>query len=120
MITRELIINSAMKIFLSQGVKTVPLDRLAKNLRTSKRTIYQHFENKTELLKKLSFNHQRAESNLTYYNLNDTDDYTLDSSLTSAIDTIKSNASINALWKWFAIFALVFLLIEMLLLKYLK
>lgn len=51
MITKELIIKSAMKIFLSQGVKTVPLDRLAKDLRTSKRTIYQHFENKTELLK---------------------------------------------------------------------
>jgi len=51
MITRELIIKTAMKIFLAQGVKTVPLDRLAKDLRTSKRTIYQHFENKTELLK---------------------------------------------------------------------
>jgi len=51
MITKQLIINSAMKIFLAQGVKTVPLDRLAKDLRTSKRTIYQHFENKTELLK---------------------------------------------------------------------
>ncbi len=51
MITRDLIVNTAMKTFLSQGVKTVPLDRLAKDLRTSKRTIYQHFENKTELLK---------------------------------------------------------------------
>jgi len=50
MITRELIIKTAMKVFLTQGVKTVPLDRLAKDLRTSKRTIYQHFENKTELL----------------------------------------------------------------------
>jgi len=40
-----------MKVFLLQGVKTVPLDRLAKDLRTSKRTIYQHFDNKTELLK---------------------------------------------------------------------
>ncbi len=51
MITSELIIQKAMKTFLSQGVKTVPLDRLARDLRTSKRTIYQHFDNKTELLK---------------------------------------------------------------------
>jgi len=51
MITSKLIIKTAMKVFLLQGVRTVPLDRLAKDLRTSKRTIYQHFDNKTELLK---------------------------------------------------------------------
>ena len=77
-------------------------------------------KNKTEILKKLSFNHQRSESSLIYHNLNDGKGYSVDTNLVSAIDTIKSNASINALWKWFVIFALVFLLIEMLLLKYLK
>lgn len=76
--------------------------------------------NKNEVLKKLSFNQRRDESTLTYYNLNSNSDYTIDSSLSSAIETVKSNASINALWKWFVIFALVFLIIEMLLLKYLK
>lgn len=51
MIDQQLIIDTAMKLFKTQGVKSVPLDRLAKDLRTSKRTIYRHFENKTELLK---------------------------------------------------------------------
>ncbi|SHH57105.1 BatA domain-containing protein [Winogradskyella jejuensis] len=77
-------------------------------------------KNSTETLKKLSFNHARTESNLVYYNLIKNNNYSIDTSLTSAIETIKSNASINALWKWFVIFALVFLIIEMLILKYLK
>lgn len=76
--------------------------------------------NKNNVLKKLSFNYKRDEGNLTYYTLNSKSNYTVDNSLSSVIETVKSNASINALWKWFVIFALVFLIIEMLLLKYLK
>ena len=41
-------------------------------------------------------------------------------SITQLFDTIKRDSKINELWKWFAIFALVFLIIEMLILKYLK
>ena len=77
-------------------------------------------KNDTELIKQLSFNYNRNESLLNYYNLSSNDGYTTNLSLVSAIDAIKSNTSINALWKWFVIFALVFLIIEMLILKYLK
>jgi hypothetical protein len=77
-------------------------------------------KNDTKTLKKLSFNYSRDESNLTYYKLDINANYTINTSLLLAIDDIKSNASINALWKWFVIFALGFLLIEMLLLKYFK
>ncbi|TCK69234.1 putative membrane protein (TIGR02226 family) [Winogradskyella wandonensis] len=76
--------------------------------------------NKNEILKKLSFNYPREESQLVYYNLKNNRTYAVETSLVSAIETIKSNASINALWKWFVIFALCFLIIEMLILKYLK
>ncbi|WP_299116711.1 BatA domain-containing protein [uncultured Winogradskyella sp.] len=76
-------------------------------------------EDNNQLLK-LSFNYMRSESNLSYNKLNTNSDYSIDSALVSAIETIKSNSSINALWKWFVIFALVFLIIEMLILKYLK
>lgn len=51
MITKELIIETATKLFLEHGVKSITLDRIVKELRTSKRTIYQHFEDKTALLK---------------------------------------------------------------------
>lgn len=51
MITREIIIKTALKLFLENGVKTITMTRLTKDLHTSKRTIYNHFEDKTELLK---------------------------------------------------------------------
>ncbi|EDP70704.1 hypothetical protein FBALC1_08093 [Flavobacteriales bacterium ALC-1] len=77
-------------------------------------------KNKDVSLQNISFNYKRDESNLNYYDLDQLENTVVDSSLASTINTIKSNTTINALWKWFVIFALVFLIIEMLLLKYLK
>ncbi|MBF8151033.1 BatA domain-containing protein [Winogradskyella sp. F6397] len=77
-------------------------------------------KNKEQVLQNLSFNYNRSESNLSYYDLSPLNNVTVDSSLATTINTIKSNTTINALWKWFVIFALVFLIVEMLLLKYLK
>ncbi len=51
MITKELIIETASELFLKNGVKTVTLERIAKEMHTSKRTIYNHFEDKNELLR---------------------------------------------------------------------
>lgn len=51
MITRELIIDTATGLFLKYGVKTVTVDRIVKELHTSKRTIYSHFEDKLSLLR---------------------------------------------------------------------
>lgn len=51
MITKDLVIETATKLFLQNGVKSITLDRIVKELHTSKRTIYQHFEDKTDLLK---------------------------------------------------------------------
>ena len=51
MITREIIIESATKLFTQYGVKTITIGRIVKELRTSKRTIYTHFEDKTSLLR---------------------------------------------------------------------
>lgn len=50
MITKEIIIETATKLFLEHGVKTVTIARLVKELHTSKRTIYSHFEDKVALL----------------------------------------------------------------------
>ena len=77
-------------------------------------------KNKDNVLQNLSYNYGRAESNLSYYDLNALTDTNVESSLATTINAIKSNTNVNALWKWFVIFALVFLIIEMLLLKYLK
>lgn len=77
-------------------------------------------KNKTESLKNVSYNYDRSESNLSYQNLSSLNDITLSDSVTDIFDTIKSDTKINTLWKWFVIFALVLLIIEMLILKYFK
>lgn len=51
MITKEFIIETATKLFVQNGVKTITVDRIVKELHTSKRTLYNHFEDKTALLK---------------------------------------------------------------------
>lgn len=51
MITRELILETATRLFMEHGVKTVTINRIVTELHTSKRTIYSHFDDKTELLK---------------------------------------------------------------------
>jgi hypothetical protein len=76
--------------------------------------------NKETSLQNLSFNFNRDESRLNYYDLRTLENISTDTSLETTINTIKSSTTVNALWKWFVIFALVFLIIEILLLKYLK
>lgn len=51
MITKELIIETATKSFVQNGVKSVTVDKIVKDLHTSKRTIYNHFDDKIDLLK---------------------------------------------------------------------
>ncbi|WP_452230299.1 BatA domain-containing protein [Lacinutrix sp. MEBiC02404] len=77
-------------------------------------------KNKTESIENVSYNLDRAESNLVYQDLSTLKNITTSNSITQLFNTLKSDSKINELWKWFVIFALVFLVIEMLLLKYLK
>lgn len=76
--------------------------------------------NKDQFLKNLSFNYQRTESDLNYFNISEITNLETSNSISSVIDTIKSSTNVNELWKWFIIFALAFLVIEMLILKLLK
>lgn len=50
MTSKEIIIDSAMKMFVSQGVKAVRMDDIARELSISKRTLYELFGDKEELL----------------------------------------------------------------------
>lgn len=68
----------------------------------------------------LSYNVRRFESDLEYPKLINYPGQILEANQSNVLDTIKSNTDIEQLWKWFAIFALVFLAIEMLTLKYFK
>lgn len=70
MITSDFIISTATKLFLEHGVKSITIDRIVKELHTSKRTIYSHFKDKTALLRAcLAVYHSRIkEENETVIN----------------------------------------------------
>ncbi|PNQ73142.1 hypothetical protein C1T31_09155 [Hanstruepera neustonica] len=75
---------------------------------------------KSESISKVSFNYNRDESSMAYQDLSNLQNITISNSAADMIKTLKSNSKVNELWKWFIIFALAFLLIEMLILKYFK
>jgi len=76
--------------------------------------------NKAETLKNISYNFSRMESKLAYKDLSALEHVNISESITEIFDAIKSDTKVNALWKWFAIFALVLLIIEMCILKFFK
>ena len=47
---REKILLGASDLFLNYGFKSVTMDDIANTLGISKKTIYQHFDNKTKLV----------------------------------------------------------------------
>lgn len=49
--TRDLIIQTATSLFTRYGIKQVSMDSIAGQLHISKKTIYEHFSRKDELLK---------------------------------------------------------------------
>ncbi|OEJ98741.1 hypothetical protein A8C32_05965 [Flavivirga aquatica] len=77
-------------------------------------------KNKSEAIKNVSYNYNRDESDLVYRNLSISNNATISNSITNIFNTIKSDTKVNALWKWFIIFALALLIIEMLILKFFK
>ncbi|WP_417198548.1 BatA domain-containing protein [Bizionia sp.] len=77
-------------------------------------------KNKTTTITNVSFNYNRQESDLNYQDLSLLKNINISNSVSDIFETIKSDTKINALWKWFIIFALAFIIIEMLILKYFK
>lgn len=47
---KQHIVDEAMKLFILQGVKSTTMDDIAKHLGISKRTIYENFKDKSDLL----------------------------------------------------------------------
>jgi AcrR family transcriptional regulator len=53
---REKIIHKSGELFLTLGFKSVTMDDIANTLGISKKTIYQHFDNKTKLIEATTTN----------------------------------------------------------------
>ncbi len=50
---REQILEKAEQLFMKVGIKSVSMDDLARHLGVSKKTLYQYFENKSDLVHKV-------------------------------------------------------------------
>jgi len=75
---------------------------------------------KNKKLKSVSYNYSRSESELIYRNAANWTGTTNYNSLDAVFEKLAEDSSVRDFWKWFVIFALLFLAIEMFLLKLLK
>ena len=75
---------------------------------------------KDKLLKNISFNYARTESNLSLANETSLSDFKIVDSIGSVFDKIHTDRTDNNVWKIFLILTLLFLIIEMLIQKFVK
>lgn len=71
-------------------------------------------------IENISFNYARTESNLDLFDKKILSDYKTSDSIATIFDTLQSNRSDNQIWKWFIIFALLFLALEIAIIKLVK
>jgi len=107
------------------GSSLIPLQRVFANRveinttdKPDRSGIYQ-LSNNDVTIQEISYNYNRKESLLHYQNL-DKNSFSIFNSVTDALQEIQNKYEVNALWKWFAIFAALSLLLEMIILKYYK
>ncbi|KIC03641.1 membrane protein [Flavobacterium sp. JRM] len=79
-------------------------------------TIY----NKKEALENVSFNYKRSESDLSQVNSNLVSDYKTADTISTIFNTLQTERTDNQIWKWFVIFALLFLALEMAIIRFVK
>ncbi|OAB27271.1 N-terminal double-transmembrane domain-containing protein [Flavobacterium fryxellicola] len=75
---------------------------------------------KKEWIENISFNYGRTESDLATANQSIFSDFKTTESIQSFFDTLQSDRTDNQIWKWFVIFALLFLITEMAIIRFVK
>ncbi|WP_395050697.1 BatA domain-containing protein [Flavobacterium sp.] len=76
--------------------------------------------NQKELLQNISFNYNRTESDLAQANENVLSEYKIIDSISTVFDTLQTDRTDNQIWKWFIIFALLLLVTEMAIIRFVK
>ena len=76
--------------------------------------------NQKERLQDISFNYNRTESNLDLTNENALSEYKTIDSISTVFNTLHTDRTDNQIWKWFVIFALLFLVTEMAIIRFVK
>ena len=72
------------------------------------------------IIKNISFNYPRTESDLRLDNSNLLESYENGSSIEAVFDALQTNRTDNTIWKWFVILALLFVILELLIQKLVK
>ena len=73
-----------------------------------------------ESLKKISFNYPRTESDLTQISTANFENFTKVNNIATVLNDITSDRRSNEIWKWFIMATLLFLIIELLIQKFVK
>jgi len=76
--------------------------------------------NNNQPIENISFNFNRAESNLSNINTDAISDFKEISNVDSIFDTLQANRADNQLWKWFVLLAILFVALEVLIQKFVK
>jgi hypothetical protein len=80
---------------------------------------YSVFDKK-EWVENLSFNYKRTESDLSQRNTNVISDFKTADTISTIFNTLQTERTDSQIWKWFVIFALLFLALEMAIIKFVK
>lgn len=76
--------------------------------------------NQNKRIQNISFNYNRTESNLEQVNNDAVSDYKSIDSIETVFNSLQTDRTDNQIWKWFVIFALLFLLTEMAIIRFVK
>ena len=76
--------------------------------------------NQNERLQNISFNYNRTESDLAQANKDVLSDYKTIDSIDTVFNSLQTDRTDNQIWKWFVIFALLFLVTEMAIIRFVK
>lgn len=76
--------------------------------------------NKTNLVKNISFNYNRTESDLALSNPDIANNFNEIDAIETIFNTIQTDRTDTQIWKWFVIIALLFLALELLIQKFVK
>lgn len=76
--------------------------------------------NQNKLIKNVSFNYSRTEGNIDISNIDALSNYKIVESIESVFDTLKFDRQDTSIWKWFVFLTLLFLLLEILIQKFVK
>jgi hypothetical protein len=72
------------------------------------------------LVNDISFNYDRSESNLSAVSENVATDFKKLNDIETIFDTIQTDRTDSQIWKWFVLLTLLFLVIEVLIQKFVK